>query len=131
MGARATSGHYFTYLYNFKTKKWNRISDEQVNEVTEEEVLKISEGFSPNFFSLSEGSNRLITGGFGCLLGGNNDCCAYSLFYAQDDIEPHGHNEEELRELAKSIDKGLEETVCALHVLLSRIVDLLLLDPLG
>ena len=44
MGARATSGHYFTYIYNFKTKKWNRISDEQVTEVTEEEVLKISKG---------------------------------------------------------------------------------------
>ena len=44
MGARATSGHYFTYIYNFKNKKWNRISDEQVTEVTEEEVLKISKG---------------------------------------------------------------------------------------
>jgi len=86
MGARATSGHYFTYIYNFKTKKWNRISDEHVSEVTEEEVLKISKG-------------------------GNNDCCAYSLFYIQEGMIPHGHNEEDLKELSKIMDKNLEETI--------------------
>lgn len=49
MGSKATSGHYFTYLYNFKSKKWNRISDEKVEEVTEDEVFKISKGKHSRF----------------------------------------------------------------------------------
>ena len=53
MGSRATCGHYFAYIYNFKTDKWNRLSDEQINEVTEEEVLNVSKGIAPQLFDLT------------------------------------------------------------------------------
>lgn len=102
MGARATSGHYFTYTRNFKTNKWTRISDEQVTEVTEEEVFKISKGIITRLFLLE------LTR---CFIGGYKDCCAYSLFYIQEGMTPHGHSEDDLKEMSLYMDSSLEEDV--------------------
>lgn len=44
-------------------------------------------------------------------VGGNNDCCAYSLFYIQDGMQPHGHNTDDLKDLAKNMDKNLEAAI--------------------
>ena len=43
--------------------------------------------------------------------GGNKDCCAYSLFYVQDGMNPHGHNEDELKEMCRYINGDLESNV--------------------
>lgn len=40
----ANSGHYYTFIYDRFNNKWRRFNDIRVTEVSEEDVLKESEG---------------------------------------------------------------------------------------
>lgn len=40
----ADSGHYFSFIYDRFQKKWRKYNDIRVMDVTEEEVMKSSEG---------------------------------------------------------------------------------------
>jgi ubiquitin carboxyl-terminal hydrolase 25/28 len=40
----ATTGHYYSFIYDSFKKKWFRYSDIKIMEVPEEEVFKVSEG---------------------------------------------------------------------------------------
>lgn len=40
----ATSGHYFSFIYDRFQKKWRKFNDIRVTEVSEEDVFKASEG---------------------------------------------------------------------------------------
>jgi ubiquitin carboxyl-terminal hydrolase 25/28 len=40
----ATTGHYYTFIYDRNQKKWRKFNDIRVTEVSEEDVIKESEG---------------------------------------------------------------------------------------
>jgi len=40
----ATTGHYYSYIYDSFNKKWIKYSDIKIQEVSEEEVFKVAEG---------------------------------------------------------------------------------------
>lgn len=88
-------GHYYPLIYNQKKNKWTKFNDSIVEEITEEEVMRLATGGS----DIQNMNASMKTK--------PKNPCAYSLFYVESTCEVLDFTPESFEKIKQVIPKEL------------------------
>ena len=87
-------GHYYSLIYNQKKNKWMKFNDSNVEEITEEEVMKLATGGNEAQNTPSNKPKPKYP-------------CAYSLFYVESNCEVFDFTPESFEKIKQTLSKEL------------------------